>query len=291
MKIKLTYGLKENTIVRIEDVESGLGCNCLCPACGARLVAKKKGEKKAKHFAHYNQQDCGYQAETELHYRAKQIFEQSGMVSLPEYYMDENNKVKERKYIFLFDSIVSERKLGSIIPDLILFKGNRQLLVEIAVTHFVDDVKRNKINELKIPVVEIDLSEFEREFDEIELQDLLTNEIYNKIWIYNEKKDEAYKRAKEERIRLELKKAEDEAKQVERKEEREKYYMTKLRDVITRDSNAARYGKVHHVACPLNKRIYNGNSYANVHADCCKCEFFRGFRENRTKIVCLKRDG
>ena len=37
----LIYGLQNNKIINIENVESGLACNCQCPSCGEKLVAKK----------------------------------------------------------------------------------------------------------------------------------------------------------------------------------------------------------------------------------------------------------
>lgn len=39
-----TYALRNNELIYIEDVESGLSCNCVCPACNGKLIAKK-GEK------------------------------------------------------------------------------------------------------------------------------------------------------------------------------------------------------------------------------------------------------
>ena len=38
---KLIYALKDGEITSIADVESGLKCGCVCPACGEPLVAKK----------------------------------------------------------------------------------------------------------------------------------------------------------------------------------------------------------------------------------------------------------
>ena len=49
---------KNGKLVDINDVPSGLECECTCPGCGGKLVAKK-GEDTAHHFAHYRIQDCG----------------------------------------------------------------------------------------------------------------------------------------------------------------------------------------------------------------------------------------
>ena len=55
--IQLEYGVQNGKIINIMDlpVESkGLQCDCVCPGCGGRLVARK-GAKKKHHFAHYNE--------------------------------------------------------------------------------------------------------------------------------------------------------------------------------------------------------------------------------------------
>lgn len=55
----LTLGMyRDGTIKGIEVVPSGLACECVCPQCGEKLVAKK-GDGLAAHFAHYQAQDCG----------------------------------------------------------------------------------------------------------------------------------------------------------------------------------------------------------------------------------------
>ncbi|WHY77279.1 competence protein CoiA family protein [Neobacillus sp. WH10] len=66
MKFKLPYGLKDGKLVHISDVEKGLKCECVCPACNHPLIARK-GEKTAHHFAHYNGSECAKSVETALH--------------------------------------------------------------------------------------------------------------------------------------------------------------------------------------------------------------------------------
>jgi hypothetical protein len=300
MEIKLTHGKRGNEILTIEEVESGLACDCTCPACGSVLVAKK-GEIKAKHFAHYSKQECEYQAETELHYLAKQILERSKRIVLPEYYLENGVDIRIRDKEFVFDSVVSERKLGSIVPDIVLFKGDRLLLVEIAVTHFVDEIKQRKIDELKIPVIEIDLGYIDRSTNKQVLSELVLNQTFNMEWKYNEKVDEVHQRAKEERERrdfiasekrrkLEKELAEKEEKIEQKRAEREPYYLTRLRDVVKREPKNALYGVIYQVPnCPLKKRDFFGEFYANVNADCFSCDYYRGLRENNTKIICLKK--
>lgn len=66
------YALRNNSIVSISDVESGLKCGCVCPACGERLIAKK-GKIMMHHFAYYSGENGAYGYESSLHLAAKDI--------------------------------------------------------------------------------------------------------------------------------------------------------------------------------------------------------------------------
>ena len=66
------YALRNNSIVSISDVESGLKCGCVCPACWERLIAKK-GKIMMHHFAYYSGENCAYGYESSLHLAAKDI--------------------------------------------------------------------------------------------------------------------------------------------------------------------------------------------------------------------------
>jgi hypothetical protein len=70
------------TLVPVGDVESGLKCGCLCPACKAPLVAKK-GKKNQHHFSHYGQDECEHGVETALHLAAKDIIAKHKKLHLP----------------------------------------------------------------------------------------------------------------------------------------------------------------------------------------------------------------
>lgn len=59
---KLGAAFRDGQLVMIEDVESGLACGCVCPACGTQLVARK-GQIRLHHFAHHSAKPCEYGAE------------------------------------------------------------------------------------------------------------------------------------------------------------------------------------------------------------------------------------
>lgn len=71
-EVKLLYGLKNEELITIDEVDRGLSCGCICPACRKELIAKK-GNIKTHHFAHYNSPDCFGGIETVLHQLCKEI--------------------------------------------------------------------------------------------------------------------------------------------------------------------------------------------------------------------------
>ena len=68
------FGIREGKLVTINDVQSGLSGECVCPQCKEPLIARK-GFNKIHHFAHYKGSHCNGSLETSLHIKAKQIFE------------------------------------------------------------------------------------------------------------------------------------------------------------------------------------------------------------------------
>ncbi len=72
MSSLLKYALdRQNNIVYIDDVAKGLACDCHCPSCNERLVAKNGGSKRVHHFAHASGIECENAYESILHKLAK----------------------------------------------------------------------------------------------------------------------------------------------------------------------------------------------------------------------------
>jgi hypothetical protein len=70
---RLTYALNnEGKIIGVNDVPTGLACQCICPACKESLVAKNNGIKRIHHFAHLSGADCPHAVESMLHILAKE---------------------------------------------------------------------------------------------------------------------------------------------------------------------------------------------------------------------------
>jgi ssDNA-binding Zn-finger/Zn-ribbon topoisomerase 1 len=161
----LKYGLQENKLVHIDDVEKGLACNCICPHCHAPLVAKK-GEHNVKHFAHYNLNDCEHGTETALHLMAKNIILQTRKIFVPDAPKTEYDLSKRGK-VMMFDKAELEQQLSDTVRgDIVLYRDTSFLNVEIRVTHKIDTNKAIELFNLRIPTIEIDLSCIKDNFSE-----------------------------------------------------------------------------------------------------------------------------
>jgi len=183
-KIKTEYALRNDALVHVSAVESGLKCDCYCPGCGGAMIAKK-GNLKIHHFAH-QQAECAYGLETTLHLMAKEILEQEKQILLPK--VETTNDcpyiISEPRTVH-FDKVYFEAKFDDIIPDIIVQIGEKMLAVEIYVTHKVDAAKRKKILDYRVSTLEIDLSDVDRMVSMETLRVILLDTTIPKRWIYN----------------------------------------------------------------------------------------------------------
>lgn len=180
-QIKLPCGINKNgEIVYIENAKNGLACECVCPGCKQPLIAKNGGSKREAHFAHLNTVECEHGYQSALHYLAKDLFLEIQYLTFIK-----NGKVEQYK----IDRVEIEQRLDTIIPDLIVICDGKPFIVEILVTHALDDEKKAKIKSMMISTIEIDLSRFH---NELITKDALRQELCNPDnfrWIYDADED------------------------------------------------------------------------------------------------------
>ncbi|MFK5950191.1 MAG: hypothetical protein QM500_15610 [Methylococcales bacterium] len=178
---------------------NGEKCNCICIECGTNLIANQ-GNQRGWHFKHASEDNCSGGIETVLHKRAKEILSEETYFLLPpliiveqalswEPDIDETDTVVLVSYgqkLKLDNIKLVEEGVNQIRPDLIIFSKKVPLMVEIAVTHFVDEEKKQKIIESGISCLEIDISNLKDcELNDSEIKELIVNGIDNKKWIFN----------------------------------------------------------------------------------------------------------
>ena len=179
---------RDGSIAHISEVASGRSCGCVCPGCGAALIARR-GRVNDHHFAHEGTADgspCRTGPETALHKLAKEILGRRLRLTLPELSLEEDGErwVRYRGGVHAFDAAVLEQRLGGIVPDVIVRRGDRDLLIEFAVTHVCGPEKTARIRELDVSAIEIDLSKLPRDTSRPELEAAILDEA-PRVWIHN----------------------------------------------------------------------------------------------------------
>lgn len=184
----LPYGEAQDGRLRhVSEVPSGLACGCACPECGAPLEAHK-GEQIAHHFQHAGGAACagGGGLETALHKLAKQVIADEGWLSVPsvEAFSGGRHRVVLQATRFRPTSVAIEVAMPGMQPDIVARKADRQLLVEIAVTHPCEPDKLARIRERQLAAVEIDLSKVRRDAPHAALVEAILEKAPRK-WLFN----------------------------------------------------------------------------------------------------------
>ena len=198
--VKLAFGLDPQERIRhIREVAGGSACNCICPACGERLVAHQ-GEIVEWHFKHKTNEECATARETAIHFLGKEILEKHKRLVLPPVVAKVGGRMTSLhgETDMEFDEATLERRLEGVIPDIILRKDDRDLVVEILVTHRVDAEKVAKLKAMRLPGVEIDLSRLPRDASRDEIEKAVISHS-PRIWLWNAKIE-----AGEEQIREQI---------------------------------------------------------------------------------------
>lgn len=253
--IRLQFGLQDGLLKHISEVSGGLDCGCRCASCDDRLVAKK-GAVKQHHFAHACGSECATALETALHFAAKQILESEREIFLPAAILNFNGpysaiQVTNSQLVGL-ENVTLERKIGQIIPDVIASKNGQLLSIEIRVTHPVDSLKLQRISELGLSTLEIDLSKVARNLTLLHLKTLVIGAGAHKKWLYN---------------------ADVESKRSE--------MLSSGRSLPVTTGNF--YNPVY--GCPLwKKNTKRGEPYADLNEDCSECQ--HALDISSKKVIC-----
>lgn len=184
------FGLKEDRLYEPIQVDNGKACGCVCPACKKPLVAKQNAQ--TPHFAHAQDENCARGFETAIHLAVKQIIAERMEVRLPALIWknpiprSDEAKLLHKQEVIKLESVVLEQRVDDFIPDIVVIANDTTYLVEVAVTHFIDDEKLRKIVGRKLPTFEIDVSGLKNEFDLTDLeQAIYTSKNYQAEWIYH----------------------------------------------------------------------------------------------------------
>lgn len=213
-KIKNSFGLYKNKdiiYIKTGDYEnSDKYKNCYCLECGDKLVPKM-GKKNTWHFAHFSNKNCKTSFESGLHIYAKEVIKHNNRIRVPGlsiggYFEDNQSDVnflddmhkweRENKdfitkkpfleaNIYKYKWISSETKIGNFVPDCIIEINGKKVAIEFFVTHEVDEIKKEKVFNQKIDMIEIYLGcvQYEINNEGFDLDQYILNNAISS-WIY-----------------------------------------------------------------------------------------------------------
>lgn len=323
---RLPFAVRAGQLFRADEVANGLACACECPGCGARVVARNQGRHRVAHFAHYQAPECSHGLQTALHLAAKELFLTHRQLHLPgmagelpyspafwrqfafnahayEYVLHAHGLGQPAyelpsRYVNILD-VRLEQRTGNVVPDIVLDTETGPLLVEIAVTHFVDEMKLAKLTALGISTLEIDLSGHARNLTIPALAQAVLHDTSTKTWVYNARLDtwcEARSRRNEAAAALLIEAAH--ARHLEALADERRYRQRRAAAELRAHKVVTRWRIPGHVsprqvlACPLALRVYQGHTYANLEVDCFSCQFYKGYLNgDRSTLYCARELG
>jgi len=189
LDLELPFGVAaDGRMVPVVMVERGLACNCRCPQCDRRLVAKK-GDIIRHHFAHESDAQCSGAFESMLHRLAKQIVADHQTIRLPTligFHDGVPTLITEQSRDVPLTNVRLEVWQSGFRPDAIatMPDGDGDLVIEVMVTHACEPQKLERLRARDVAAMEIDLSGYRSGVGESLLMDLVLSKAH-RIWLHH----------------------------------------------------------------------------------------------------------
>ncbi|WP_295459225.1 competence protein CoiA family protein [uncultured Thiodictyon sp.] len=196
MSLLQSFGVdQEGRLVSVEEVCRGKACECCCPGCGEVLIARQ-GEVRAWHFAHASDGDCVGAAEGALHRAAKQLIVQEGAILVPGLEVKEKHRLDDGRLgesalgrppeTWTLTAAREEVTVGDYRIDVAGTHDGSPVFIEVAVTHAVEDSKREALSRLGVHCFEIKLDPYQYEsWTWTSLRQEILECIGNRDWIFH----------------------------------------------------------------------------------------------------------
>ncbi len=213
IKFPIAISKKTGNLLKIEDAENGLKCDCKCFNCNEDMIACNEGKKQEHHFRHKPNSKCNINFESYIHWLAKEIVKTMDYITLPPIHYNDlvisstilrktteasiisSDQLKfqgEEKVSFKKGHIDIEKEfsteLGKIRADIVVSVNNSDLLIEPFYTNKIDEEKIKKISNLDKSTISINLLSFveknRHHFNLDTLKEYLMNDLSSKKWIY-----------------------------------------------------------------------------------------------------------
>jgi len=246
----LKYGLHEEGIKYIDDVESGLSCGCRCMSCGEELIARNGGEVNEHHFAHRNGNVCKGIKLDVCTYLLKEALEEVKELLLPKSYLkidscDSKLLIEDERLVKINKVIEFNKNVIKVLTDEYI-----EIIILLRLKKGKLKIDFDLTNNNAIEVV-IDASSMETKED---IFNQLVNNQLKMSWLNN--KYEEYQR---EKLKLLL--------------ERKRIVVIDKRKLVK--------------DCPIKNTNTDNESYASLEEDCFMCKYFLCGDKKSDTIHCL----
>jgi hypothetical protein len=168
---QIIYGMLAGELIHIDNAVRGESCGCTCRSCGRNLVARK-GEVLSHFFAHVaDDLNCNPTPESLIHAYAKQQVAKLRNLQMDGFdvharYQSNDGDTHEMfwrhrpKYLMHVEqSDVESTRFSGVIPDVLFYTDCGWIAVEVFYRHAVPTEKVQKLSELGLATIEIDLSD------------------------------------------------------------------------------------------------------------------------------------
>jgi hypothetical protein len=198
----ISFGVhKSGRVIDAVEAARGLACECVCPACGSRLLARK-GEVKVPHFAHHESTNCVGAAMTALHLAAQQLIVEAQRLALSPLEVQvsrQHARLGTYQKAEQFEH-GAEWALCDARAEVGIGRGRRadvsgddpemgRVTVEVRVTHEVDSEKARDLAGLGIPCVEVNLQEWVGQMMTMAtLAEQVLDRRDNRTWVHHPRK-------------------------------------------------------------------------------------------------------
>lgn len=213
--LRVPFGLRNGELVGPEDVPNGLACGCVCIGCKLPLIARQ-GEQRVPHFAHHRAQGSAACYETAVHRKAMELLLGERHLVLPAFQKPALRDRAGREYRFtgwlpepltwFYRGAQKEVAFGGpegFRPDVALDGDSpfERLLVEVRVTHAVDQRKRKRVRDRVLSMIEIDLSKAAwPQLAPAAFRALVLEKASNRHWIHAPAGEDLYRRWEKETL-------------------------------------------------------------------------------------------
>ncbi len=165
--LSIPLGERDGQLYRAYEVENGLGCGCVCPACRKPLVAANQGEKRLPYFRHAELEQCGQGRSEGIRRAAVQLIARRKEILLPGFsdtvvMSGRSGQVRSADVAFAPLCVQVEQverfvDLGDLRAHALLTLQGRELVVRILCSARQEHERRRRLQAMELSSIEVDL--------------------------------------------------------------------------------------------------------------------------------------